>query len=207
MKRIVIALMACLLLAGCSTANATQEDARENQASMTMAAIARDLPEPKQAVEAPREEPSNAPESEPEQISDEVSDEGEYEYQDWDNGTAEAVSGGGYYGGRVGYSDMYNTNGPTHEMPGWYGDPDTGYVETYFNASAHYLSSGWSVDDEGFYHDSEGRYVVGVSIDDVNPDTGEQYQYGDVVQTGRGEAVVYDYGQGVDNVHDFATVW
>ena len=103
-----------------------------------------------------------------------------------------------YYSGgySVPYSDMYNEDGPSHSMPGWY----DGNVETYYNASGHYMADEWTLDDEGFYHDSEGRYVIGVSID-------SGYEYGDIVQTGKGEAVVYDYGAGVDNVHDFATNW
>ncbi|MBQ6411166.1 MAG: hypothetical protein IJI16_04370 [Atopobiaceae bacterium] len=112
-------------------------------------------------------------------------------------------NGGSY---RMPYSDMYGENGPVVGMPGWYGDPETGHVETMYNASAHALASEWTLDDEGFYHDANGRYVIGVSIDEINPETGQGYQYGDVVQTGKGEAVVYDYGQGVDNVHDFATI-
>ena len=111
--------------------------------------------------------------------------------------------GGGY---SMPYSDLYGKNGPVVGMPGWYGDAETGHVETMYNASSHYMASEWTVDGEGFYRDSEGRYVIGVSIDDINPETGQGYQYGDVVQTGKGEAVVYDYGQGVDNVHDFATI-
>ena len=104
---------------------------------------------------------------------------------------------GTYYGGggsyAIPYSDMYNSDGPSRNMPGWH----DGYVETYYDASAHYMSGDWSVDSEGFYHDSDGRYVVGVDIN-------SGLQYGDVVQTGKGEAVVYDYGAGVSNVHDFA---
>ena len=101
----------------------------------------------------------------------------------------------GYYGGsyEIPYSDMYNEDGPTRNMPGWH----DGYVETYYDASAHYMSGEWTVDSEGFYHDENGRYVIGVDIN-------SGLEYGDVVDTGRGEAVVYDYGAGVSNVHDFA---
>lgn len=56
------------------------------------------------------------------------------------------------------YSDAYNTDGPSHTMPGWY----DGYLETYYNASSHYLAPTWTLDSEGFYHDENGRYVVGV---------------------------------------------
>lgn len=95
------------------------------------------------------------------------------------------------------YSDAYNTDGPSHTMPGWY----DGYLETYYNASSHYLASTWTLDSEGFYHDENGRYVVGVEISHA-----EEMPYGTVVQTGKGEGVVYDYGAGAE-VHDFATNW
>lgn len=105
-----------------------------------------------------------------------------------------------YYGGGIyyaDYSDAYNTDGPSHTMPGWY----DGYLETYYNASSHYLASTWTLDDEGFYHDENGRYVVGVEISHA-----DEMPYGTVVQTGKGEGVVYDYGAGAE-VHDFATNW
>ena len=107
-----------------------------------------------------------------------------------------------YYGGGTyyaEYSDAYNTDGPSRYMPGWH----DGYLETYYDASRHYMASEWTVDSEGYYHDSNGRYVIGVDINDINPETGQGYQYGDVVDTGKGEAVIYDYGQGA-HVHDFA---
>ena len=95
------------------------------------------------------------------------------------------------------YSDAYNTDGPSHTMPGWY----DGYLETYYNASSHYLAPTWTLDSEGFYHDENGRYVVGVEISHA-----DEMPYGTVVQTGKGEGVVYDYGAGAE-VHDFATNW
>lgn len=105
-----------------------------------------------------------------------------------------------YYGGGIyyaEYSDAYNTDGPSHTMPGWY----DGYLETYYNASSHYLAPTWTLDSEGFYHDENGRYVVGVEISHA-----DEMPYGTVVQTGKGEGVVYDYGAGAE-VHDFATNW
>lgn len=95
------------------------------------------------------------------------------------------------------YSDAYNEDGPSHTMPGWH----DGYLETYYNASSHYLASTWTLDSEGFYHDENGRYVVGVEISHA-----DEMPYGTVVQTGKGEGVVYDYGAGAE-VHDFATNW
>ena len=105
-----------------------------------------------------------------------------------------------YYGNdiyRAEYNPMYNEDGPTHSMPGWH----DGYLETYYNASSHYLASTWTLDDEGFYHDANGRYVVGVDISHQ-----DEMPYGTVVETGKGEGVVYDYGSGAE-VHDFATNW
>ena len=95
------------------------------------------------------------------------------------------------------YSDAYNEDGPSHTMPGWH----DGYLETYYNASGHYLASTWTLDSEGFYHDENGRYVVGVEISHK-----DEMPYGTVVDTGKGEGVVYDYGAGAE-VHDFATNW
>lgn len=95
------------------------------------------------------------------------------------------------------YDPAYNNNGPTHEMPGWY----DGYLETYYNASSHYLAPTWTVDDEGFYRDENGRYVIGVEVGHA-----DEMPYGTVVMTGKGEGVVYDYGSGAE-VHDFATAW
>lgn len=94
------------------------------------------------------------------------------------------------------YDEMYNTDGPTRQMPGWH----DGNLETYYNADRHFMADEWTVDDEGFYRDSNGRYVIGV-------DENSGYSYGDVVETGKGEGVVYDYGYGINNVHDFATTW
>lgn len=108
----------------------------------------------------------------------------------------------GYYGYVAEYDPMYNTDGPTREMPGWH----DGYLETYYPASNHVWASEWTVDEDGFYHDSTGRYVIGVDKYDTNPNTGQPYQYGDIVETGKGEAVVLDYGQGA-RVHDFAVAW
>lgn len=110
--------------------------------------------------------------------------------QSYDTG----YSSGIYY---AEYSDAYNTDGPSHTMPGWY----DGYLETYYNASSHYLAPTWTLDSEGFYHDENGRYVVGVEISHK-----DEMPYGTVVETGKGEGVVYDYGAGAE-VHDFATNW
>lgn len=101
-----------------------------------------------------------------------------------------APSSGIYY---AEYSDAYNEDGPSHTMPGWY----DGYLETYYSdtVARHYMSDQWQVDDEGFYRDQDGRYIIGVDI-------AEGIELGSVVDTGKGEAIVMDYGSGA-HVHDF----
>ena len=100
-------------------------------------------------------------------------------------------------GWEVSYDPAYNTDGPTREMPGYY----DGYIETYYSSNVlhHYKTDEWTVDEEGFYRDDEGRYIIGV-------DESEGLPIGTVVETGKGEAVVMDYGSGM-KVHDFYTNW
>ena len=203
MKRVITITVSLLMLAamaGCSKAAAVER--AEDQPVFDK------VSDPAQRAQS--EEPSDAPESEPEPISDEFSDEAEEVSETWDS---EDYSGSEYVEdyeyedyeyedyGDVGYYEpdysAYNTDGPSYGMPGYY----DGHVETYYNASSHFMSGDWTLDDEGFYHDENGRYVIGVGADDM-----DSMPYGTVVQTGRGEAVVYDYGTAT-GVHDFATNW
>ena len=119
-------------------------------------------------------------------------DETVYEYQESDY--ADYSGSGTYY---AEYNELYNDNGPSRSMPGWY----DGYLETYYssNTMRHYRTDEWTVDDEGFYRDDQGRYIVGVDI-------AEGIDIGTEVETGRGTAVVMDYGSGA-HVHDFYTNW
>lgn len=191
--------MRLAIIAGCSSANAQQlDDARDAQAMQTFATVATDKPVPVVVIEH-EAEPAPVTETVDESAQDEA-EAPEDEQQAYEP-EAEYVEdySGTYY---AEYSELYNTDGPSRTMPGWY----EGYLETYYDASAHFMAGEWTLDSDGYYHDSEGRYVIGVDVNDVNPETGEGYQYGDVVQTGRGEAVVYDFGQGA-HVHDFATNW
>ena len=82
-------------------------------------------------------------------------------------------------------------------MPGYY----DGRKETYYSSQVlpHYRMDEWTVDEEGFYRDSQGRYVVGVGID-------EGYSIGDEIETGKGTAVVMDYGYTI-GITDFYTDW
>jgi len=100
-----------------------------------------------------------------------------------------------YYGD--GTDGPYETSGPSHTMPGYY----NGRKETYYSSQVlpHYRMGEWTVDEEGFYRDSQGRYVVGVGID-------EGYSIGDEIETGKGTAVVMDYGYTI-GITDFYTDW
>ena len=72
-----------------------------------------------------------------------------------------------------------------------------GHEETWYSSAVlrHWRTGEWEADDEGFYRDSEGRYVV----------ASDAYGQGTVIQTSRGPAVVLDSGCG-DNV-DFYVNW
>ena len=129
-----------------------------------------------------------------EQVMDAIAEKEEAEYQAWLASQAPAYGGGTYY---AAYSDAYNTDGPSRTMPGWY----DGYLETYYSSNTlyHYRTDEWTVDEEGFYRDDQGRYIVGVDIN-------EGIELGTEIETGKGTAVVSDYGSGA-HVHDFYTNW
>ena len=195
---IIAASLLVLALYGCSSANAQQlDDARDAQAMQTFATVATDKPVPVVVIEH-EAEPAAVAEPVDEGVQDDAeAPEDEQQAYEPEPEYIEDYNGSGTYYAE--YSELYNTDGPSRTMPGWY----DGYLETYYDASAHFMASEWTLDSDGYYHDSEGRYVIGVDVNDVNPETGEGYQYGDVVQTGKGEAVIYDFGQGA-HVHDFA---
>ena len=135
----------------------------------------------------PTSEPQGEPEGEPqEELQEQADSTVEQVYAEYQ----EAPYQGAYY---AEYDPMYNENGPTREMPGWY----DGYLETYYSdtVARHYMSDQWNVDDEGFYRDQDGRYIIGVDIS-------EGIELGTEVETGKGLAVVMDYGSGA-HVHDF----
>ena len=73
-----------------------------------------------------------------------------------------------------------------------------GRTETWYssNTAYHYRTSEWSVDDEGYYRDSEGYYVVAAS--DVPEGT--------VIDGTKGECKVYDSGCD-DGVTDYYVAW
>ena len=73
-----------------------------------------------------------------------------------------------------------------------------GRTETWYssNTAYHYRTSEWSVDEEGYYRDSEGRYIVAAS--DVPEGT--------EIETSKGTGIVSDSGCD-DGVTDFYVAW
>ena len=61
-----------------------------------------------------------------------------------------------------------------------------GRVETYYSSSVlwHYRTNEWTADEQGFYHDADGRYVVAAS----------DMPQGTVFQGSMGECIVLDTG-------------
>lgn len=64
------------------------------------------------------------------------------------------------------------------------------------NVLYHYRTSEWTADEQGFYHDSEGRYVVAAS----------DMEQGTVFQGSMGECIVLDSGCDA-GVTDYYTNW
>lgn len=101
---------------------------------------------------------------------------------------------------------------PTYYAPtysGVQGNPDglnsfvgvieyDGRRETAYSSNVlyHYRTSEWTADEQGFYHDSEGRYVVAVS----------DMEQGTVFQGSMGECIVLDSGCDA-GVTDYYTNW
>lgn len=65
-------------------------------------------------------------------------------------------------------------------------DGVNGTTETWYssNAAYHYQTSEWSADENGYYRDNEGYYVV----------ASEDHAEGEVIDTSVGKAKVYDGG-------------
>lgn len=73
-----------------------------------------------------------------------------------------------------------------------------GRTETYYSSNVlyHYRTGEWTPDEEGFYRDENGYYVVAAS----------NYEQGTVIETSRGDAIVLDSGCD-DGVTDFYVNW
>ena len=73
-----------------------------------------------------------------------------------------------------GSGEGYGENGPTRYMPGEH----NGRKETYYSSNVlyHNRTGEWTADEEGFYRDDNGYYIVGVGLG--------EYEIGDVIDTG-----------------------
>ena len=87
------------------------------------------------------------------------------------------------------------TNGLTKEGGVNYHD---GRTETYYSSNVlyHYRTPEWTLDEEGYYHDAEGRYVVAAS----------DMEQGTVFEGSKGECVVLDCGCDA-GVTDYYVAW
>ena len=186
MKRIIIALTICaLLLTGCATKIvANQEELPTAKYESTFMTVS-DVDEPTrivkiaadvQAAEAERiaaEEEAAAAE----QAAAELETYYEEDYS-WVESYAPSYSGDGFQQEGVREYD--------------------GRTETWYSSSTlyHYRTGEWTVDDEGYYRDSEGYYVVAAS------DIAE----GETLETSKGTAKVYDSGCD-EGVTDFYTAF
>ena len=168
-KRTKIALtialaLALMLCAGCVTKiTNTQGELPTAKYEVTFWQV-RDVDEPQGAARIAQEmEPAAADaEAEAEAVEQEYAEyyeESYYEPTYYDNGDNFAFEGVREYNGRT---------------ETWYSS----------NQLYHYRTGEWTVDDEGYYRDSEGRYVVAAS--DVPEDT--------EIETSKGTGIVLDSG-------------
>lgn len=93
---------------------------------------------------------------------------------------------GGYSGSGDGFKQQGVRSGVDSDTETWYSS----------NQAYHYRTAEWSVDDEGYYRDSDGYYVV----------ASDDYEQGSVVNTSKGEAKVYDSGTASGNI-DMYVAW
>lgn len=178
MKRITIIMCAAalLLIAGCAPAIAEEAPtARYDSAFLAV----RDVDEPTviQRIAADVE----AAEAERQAAEEEAAAELETYYEEdhsWVESYEPSYSGDGFMQEGVREHD--------------------GRTETWYssNQAYHYRTGEWEVDDEGYYRDAEGYYVVAAS------DVAE----GETLETSKGTAKVYDSGCD-DGVTDFYTAF
>ena len=102
-----------------------------------------------------------------------------------------------YYDYAPSYSEYYPTDGLTPSGGVNYYD---GRTETYYSSQVpyHYRTPEWTLDDEGFYHDSDGRYVVAVNNNEMKPGT--------VFEGSKGECVVLD-NCAIPGTTDYYVAW
>ena len=183
MKRTLIALTICaLLLTGCATKIVTsQEDLPTAKYDSAFLAV-RDVDEPTRIVKIAADIEAAEAEriaAEEQAAAEAAAAELETYYEEdysWVESYAPSYSGDGFQQEGVRYHD--------------------GRTETYYSSNVlyHHRTGEWTVDDEGYYRDADGYYVVAAS------DIAE----GETLETSKGTAKVYDSGCD-DGVTDFYT--
>ena len=178
MKRIITAataIMAALLMASCASAIAEEPPTAKYESAFWQV---RDVDEPQGAVRIVQEmEARQAAEAE---AAAEEADEGEW----YDDGYYEEYYEESYSGGGWDSADGFYSQGVREGV-----DSAT---ETYYssNKARHKDTAQWTADEEGYYRDSDGYYVV----------ASNDYEQGTVVTTSKGEAKVYDDGTDSGNI-------
>ena len=176
MKRTITALLVALLAFtayGCASAAATEPQDRQE----TEFAYVHDWSEPKVPegavrIAKERDELEAAKAAQAEQEA-QVQEQGAYYGYDESMNNNIAYLDGGHYS----YGDGFMQQGVREY---------NGRTETWYssNQAYHYRTNEWTVDDEGYYRDSEGHYVVAVS----------DKEQGTVFQGSKGECIVLDSG-------------
>ena len=183
MKRIIIALtITALLLTGCATKIVTsQEDLPTAKYDSAFLAV-KDVDEPTRLVEIAADVQAAEAERVAAEEAAAAEDEWMETYAEYDGGWVES------------YAPSYSGDGFQQEGVRYH----DGRTETWYSSSTlyHYRTSEWEVDDEGYYRDSDGYYVVAAS------DVPE----GSVIEGTKGECKVYDSGCD-DGVTDYYVAW
>lgn len=107
------------------------------------------------------------------------------------------------------YQEWYESGVTAYYTPAWTTPSDglnafsgvnyhDGRTETYYSSNVlyHYRTNEWWLDDEGFYRDSDGYYVVAAS----------DMEQGETFTGSKGECKVYDCGC-ADGVTDYYVNW
>ena len=174
-KRIIIVAISAfciMIIAGCSQALSISEINKTIMAKEKLAfSYVHDWSEPKEPsgmVRIKQEMDDKAAKAEAERIAaEEAAAQETYEYY-------ETV----YYGGSGNNGDGFIQQGVR--------DGVNGTTETWYssNTAYHHRTSEWSADENGYYRDSDGYYVV----------ASEDHAEGEVIETSVGQAKVYDGG-------------
>ena len=179
---IAAAIMCAAAISGCATA------AAEQPVDMPRAEF-RDISDyfaprdPEGAARIAEEQAAKAAESQQEAAGAAIQAEAEYEPA-WED-----------YGAYSG-SETFGDNGDGFMQQGV--REYNGRTETWYSSSIvrHYRTDEWVTDDEGYWKDQDGRYVVAAS----------DMPEGTVFETSKGEAIVLDSGCD-DGVTDFYVSW